>query len=171
MKEKEADFVTPTKASASVEAQEENISPTILEAAQTLSQVVSQSVSTYKRRAKSANKGKEISTGLDFFSATKERLNSAKVEVNIKDQREGKAPITTEDVQATQKTKAQIEQEKAGLVEAMRLQALQDEEVAIQVHLDALLAKRIQEEQELSEQQQKRKAKVQEAAQYYTEED
>ncbi|GJZ99400.1 hypothetical protein Tco_0671951, partial [Tanacetum coccineum] len=175
MKEKEADFVTHTKASALGE-----------------------------RRAMSANKGKEISTGLDFFSAAKERLNSAEVEVNIevnpgsagvntgntpistssvvhtvnvtipspvKDQREGKAPITVEDVQATQKTKAQIEQEKAGLAEAMRLQALQDEEAARQVHLDALLAKRIQEEQELSEQQQKRKAKVQEAAQYYTKKD
>ncbi|GJU92333.1 hypothetical protein Tco_1304756 [Tanacetum coccineum] len=33
----------------------------------------------------------------------------------------------------------------AGLAEAMRLQALQDEEDARQVHLDALLAKRIQE--------------------------
>ncbi|GJX13721.1 hypothetical protein Tco_0205479 [Tanacetum coccineum] len=204
MKEKEADFVTPTKASASGEAQEEDISPTILEAAQTLSQVVSQSVSTYKRRARSANKGKEIGTGLDFFSAAKERLNSAEVEVNtevnsgsagvntgntpvstpsvvqtvnvtipspVKVQREGKAPMTAEDVQATQKTKAQIEQEKAGLAEAMRLQALQDEEAARQVHLDALLAKRIQEEQELSEQQQKRKAQVHEAAQHYTEED
>ncbi|GJZ88872.1 hypothetical protein Tco_0660654, partial [Tanacetum coccineum] len=165
MKEKEADFVTPTKASALGEAQKEDISPTILEAAQTLSQVVSQSVSTYKRRARSANKGKEISTGLDFFSAAKERLNSAKVEVNtevnygsagvntgntpvstpsvvqtvnviipspVKDQREGKAPMTAEDIQATQKTKAQIEQEKAGLAEAMRLQALQDEEAARQ---------------------------------------
>ncbi|GJW42578.1 retrovirus-related pol polyprotein from transposon TNT 1-94 [Tanacetum coccineum] len=57
MKEKEADFVTPIKASASGEAQEEDISPIILEAAQTLSYVVSQSVSTYKRRAKLANKG------------------------------------------------------------------------------------------------------------------
>ncbi|GJR15260.1 hypothetical protein Tco_0797912 [Tanacetum coccineum] len=37
--------------------------------------------------------------------------------------------------------------------EDMRLQALQDEEVARQVHLDALLAKRMQEEQEPSEQQ------------------
>ncbi|GKD85625.1 hypothetical protein Tco_1356779, partial [Tanacetum coccineum] len=46
MKEKEADFVTHTKASASGEAQEEDVSPTILEAAQILSQVVSQSVST-----------------------------------------------------------------------------------------------------------------------------
>ncbi|GKG46061.1 hypothetical protein Tco_0498507, partial [Tanacetum coccineum] len=44
--------------------------------------VVSQSVSTYKRRTRSANKGKEICTGLDFFSAAKERLNFAEVEVN-----------------------------------------------------------------------------------------
>ncbi|GKE04066.1 hypothetical protein Tco_1396084 [Tanacetum coccineum] len=120
---------------------------------------------------------------MDFFSAAKERLNSAEVEVNtevnpsstgvntVKDQREGKAPMTAEDVQATQKTKAQIEQEKVGHAEALRLQALQDEEAARQVYLDGLLAKRIQEEQELSEQQQKRKAKVQEVAQFYTEED
>ncbi|GJW56708.1 hypothetical protein Tco_0103439 [Tanacetum coccineum] len=67
--------------------------------------------------------------------------------------------------------KNQIRQEEAGLAEAMRLQALQDEEDARQVHLDALLAKRIQEEQELYKQQQKRKAEVQEAAQFYTEED
>ncbi|GJZ24500.1 hypothetical protein Tco_0561959 [Tanacetum coccineum] len=193
MKEKEADFASHTKASASGEAQEEDISPTILEAAQILSQVVSQSVSTYKRRTRSANKGKDIGIGMDFFSAAKERLNSAKVEVNtevnpgsagvntgntpvstpsviqtvnvivpslVKSQREGKAPMTSEDVQATQKTKEQIRQEEAGLAEAMRLQALQDEEDARQVHLDALLAKRIQEEQELSEQQQKRKAKL-----------
>ncbi|GJV18955.1 hypothetical protein Tco_1367975 [Tanacetum coccineum] len=89
--------------------------------------VVSQSVSTYKRRARSANKGKEIGTCLDFFSAAKERFNSAKVEVNmgrvevkiqvIKGQREGKAPMTADDVQATQKTKAQIEQEKVELKE------------------------------------------------------
>ncbi|GKB96423.1 hypothetical protein Tco_0982560 [Tanacetum coccineum] len=142
MKEKEANFVTLTKVSASGEAQKEDISPTILEAAQPLSQVVSQNVSTYKRRARSANKGKEIGTGLDFFSAVKERLNSVEVEVNtevysgsagvntVKVQREGKAPMTAEDVQATQKTKPQIEQEKAGLAKAMRLQALQDEEAA-----------------------------------------
>ncbi|GKC72826.1 hypothetical protein Tco_1118709, partial [Tanacetum coccineum] len=45
-----------------------------------------------------------------------------------------------------------------------------EEEDSRHVHLDALLAKRIQEEQELSEQQLKRKAKVQEA-QFYTKED
>ncbi|GKC56980.1 hypothetical protein Tco_1084578 [Tanacetum coccineum] len=89
----------------------------------------------------------------------------------IKSQREAKALMTTKEIQATKRTKAQIQQEEAGLAEAMRLQALQEEEVARQVHLDALLAKRILEEEELSEQQKKRKAKVQEAAQYYTKED
>ncbi|GJX57710.1 hypothetical protein Tco_0287607 [Tanacetum coccineum] len=52
MKEKSTDFVTPTKASG--EAQEEEISPTILEAAKTLSKVASQSVS----KVKSTDKGK-----------------------------------------------------------------------------------------------------------------
>ncbi|GJR60507.1 hypothetical protein Tco_1502669 [Tanacetum coccineum] len=82
MEEKEAHFVTPIKVSALGEAQEEDISPTIFEAAKTLSKVASQSVSTYKRRARSADKGKDIGTGLDFLSAAKEKLNSAEVEVN-----------------------------------------------------------------------------------------
>ncbi|GKB45622.1 hypothetical protein Tco_0896375, partial [Tanacetum coccineum] len=193
---KEADFVTPTKVSALGEAQEEDISPTILEASKTLSQVASQTISTYKRRARSTDKGKDISTGLDAKAEVNtggEDFNSDCIGVNtgsapvstpsvvqtvnvvipspVKSQREGKAPMTTEEVQATKRTKAQIQQEEAGLAEAMRLQALQDEEAARQVHLDALLAKRMQEEQELSEQQQKRKAEVHEAAQHYTEED
>ncbi|GKE57175.1 hypothetical protein Tco_1496360 [Tanacetum coccineum] len=53
MEEKEAYFVTPKK-----------------------------NVSTYKRRARSASKGKDIGIGMDFFSAAKERLNSAEVKVN-----------------------------------------------------------------------------------------
>ncbi|GJX79386.1 uncharacterized mitochondrial protein-like protein [Tanacetum coccineum] len=84
MEEKETYFVTPKKVSASGEAQEEDISPTTLEAAKTLSKVASQNVSTYKRRARSASKGKDIGIGMDFFSASKERLNFAKVEVNTK---------------------------------------------------------------------------------------
>ncbi|GKC53083.1 hypothetical protein Tco_1075828 [Tanacetum coccineum] len=105
MEEKDADFFTPKK-----------------------------NVSTYKRRARSASKDKDIGIGMDFFSAAKERLNSAEIKVNIssagvntgntpvstpnviqtvnvivpslvKSQREGKAPMTLEDVQATQKTK------------------------------------------------------------------
>ncbi|GJW73548.1 hypothetical protein Tco_0132918 [Tanacetum coccineum] len=51
-----------------------------------------------------------------------------------------------------------------------RLQTLEEEETAKQVHLDALLAKRIEEE-ELTEQQKQRKAQVQFEAQHYTEED
>ncbi|GKA93924.1 hypothetical protein Tco_0815910, partial [Tanacetum coccineum] len=172
MEEKEADFITPKKVSALGEAQEEEISPTTLEEAKTLSKVASQNVSKYKRRARSASKDRDIGIGMDFFSAAKERLKSAEVEVNlgsagvntgntpvstpsviqtvdvivpspVKSQKEGKAPMTSEDVQASQKTKEQIRQEEAGLAEPMRLQALQDEENAIQVHLDALLAKRI----------------------------
>ncbi|GKB79871.1 hypothetical protein Tco_0946766 [Tanacetum coccineum] len=175
MKEKSTDFVTPTKASG--EAQEEEISPTILEAAKTLSKVASQSVSKakstdkgkrYRRRARSM--AKKINTGLD----AEDEINTGRVEINsgIEDgQREGKAQMVEEDIQATHKTKEQIRQEEAGLEEAIRLQAQMDEEVAKQIHLDKMLAKRVQEEQELSEQQLKRKAEVQKAAQFYTEED
>ncbi|GJW07573.1 hypothetical protein Tco_1569996 [Tanacetum coccineum] len=191
MKEKSTDFVTPTKASG--EAQEEEISPTILEAAKTLSKVASQSVSKakstdkgkrYRRRARSM--AKKINTGLD----AEDEINTGRVEINtgIEDvntgsakvdsgtaskrgQREGKAPMVEEDIQATHKTKEQIRQEEAGLEEAIKLQAQMDEEVAKQIHLDELIAKRMAEEEALSEQQKKRKAQVQFEAQYYTEED
>ncbi|GJV46025.1 putative ribonuclease H-like domain-containing protein [Tanacetum coccineum] len=132
MKDKLADFVTPTKTSG--EAQEEEISPTILEAAKTL------------RRARSM--AKNINTGLD----AEDEINTGRVEINIgiedvntgstkvdtgrtsistssiilspkKGQREGKAQMVEEDIQATHKTKEQIRQEEAGLEEAIRLQA------------------------------------------------
>ncbi|GKB10229.1 hypothetical protein Tco_0844152, partial [Tanacetum coccineum] len=177
MEEKEVDFVTPTKVSASRKAQEEEISPTVLEAAQTLSQVVSQTVSTYKRRARVASNGKNISTSLDAevkvnpgsadVNTRSTNLNTGSTPIStpsmvqrvnvivhspIKGQREGKEPMTSEDVQASKRTKAQIQQEEAGLIEAMRLQSLKNEEIERQVNLNALLAKRILEEQELSEQ-------------------
>ncbi|GJV11435.1 putative ribonuclease H-like domain-containing protein [Tanacetum coccineum] len=202
MKEKSTDFVTPTKASGEAQ-EEEEISPTILEAAKTLSKVASQSVSKakstdkgkrYRRRARSM--AKKINTELD----AEDEINTGRVEINSgiedvntgsskvdtgrtsistssiihspkKGQREGKAQMVEEDIQATHKTKEQIRQEEAGLEEAIRLQAQMDEEVAKQIHLDKMLAKRVQEEQELSEQQLKRKAEVQKAAQFYTEED
>ncbi|GJW15863.1 putative ribonuclease H-like domain-containing protein [Tanacetum coccineum] len=151
----------------------------------------------YKRKTRSKLIEKDISTDLDAdiedFNAGNEDFNSGSLGVStgsrpvstpsvvqtinvtipslIKSQREGKAPMTPEEIQATKRTKAQIQQEEAGLAEAMRLQALQEEEAARQIHLDALLAKRISEKEELSEQQKKRKAEVQEAAQFYTEED
>ncbi|GJS49125.1 hypothetical protein Tco_0599246 [Tanacetum coccineum] len=184
MKEKSTDFVTPTKDSG--EAQEEDINPTILEAAKTLSKVASQGVikvkatdkgKRYRRRARSV--AKIINTGLD----TKEEINtgiedvnpgSAKVDsgtTSKRGQREGKAPMVEEDIQATHKTKEQIRQEEAGLEEAIKLQAQMDEKVAKHIHLDKMIAKRMAEEESLLEQQKKRKAQVQFKAQYYIEED
>ncbi|GJU42270.1 hypothetical protein Tco_1195227, partial [Tanacetum coccineum] len=83
MKEKSTDFVTPTKASG--EAQEEEISPTILETTKTLSKVASQGVSKekstgkgkrYKRRARSM--AKKIDTRLD----AEEEINTGREEIN-----------------------------------------------------------------------------------------
>ncbi|GJV72240.1 hypothetical protein Tco_1492235 [Tanacetum coccineum] len=146
MKEKSTDFVTPTKALGEAQ-EEEEISPTILEAAKTLSKVASQSVSKakstdkgkrYRRRARSM--AKKINTELD----AEDEINTGRVEINsgIKDvntgsskvdtgrtsistssiihspkkgQREGKAQMVEEDIQATYKTKEQIRQEEAGL--------------------------------------------------------
>ncbi|GJZ41099.1 hypothetical protein Tco_0587985 [Tanacetum coccineum] len=169
MKEKSTDFVTPTKASR--EAQEEEISPTILEAAKTLSKVASQGVSKekstdkgkrYRRRARSM--AKKIDTGLD----AEEEINTGREEINTgieevstgstkvdsgtaskRGQREGKAPMVEEDIQATHKTKEQMRQEEAGLEEAIKMA----------------------EEEALTKQQKKRKAQVQFEAQFYTEED
>ncbi|GKA05250.1 ribonuclease H-like domain-containing protein [Tanacetum coccineum] len=86
-----------------------------------------------------------------------------------KGQREGKAPMLSEET--PKKSKEQILQEEASLAEAIRLDSLQKEEEAKQIHLDALLAQRIAEEEELTEQQKKRKAQVQFEAQFYTNED
>ncbi|GJY01297.1 hypothetical protein Tco_0359449 [Tanacetum coccineum] len=62
-------------------------------------------------------------------------------------------------------------QEEASLAEAIRLDTLEKEEEAKQVHLDSLLAQRIAEEEELNEQQKQRRAQVQFEAQHYTDED
>ncbi|GJX35879.1 hypothetical protein Tco_0247436 [Tanacetum coccineum] len=191
MKDKLTYFVTPTKASR--EAQEEEISPTILEAAKTLSKVASQGVSKEKStdkgkryRRKTRFMAKKIDTGLDV----EEEINTGREEINTgieeistgstkvdsgttskRGQMEGKAPMVEEDIQATHKTKEQMRQKEARLEEAIKLQAQLDEEVAKQIHLDKMVAKRMAEEEALSEQQKKRKAQVQFEAQFYTEED
>ncbi|GKC31896.1 hypothetical protein Tco_1039190, partial [Tanacetum coccineum] len=162
LKEKSIDFVTPTKASG--EAQEEEISPTILEAAKTLTKVASQGVSKekstdkgkrYRRRARSI--AKKIDIGLD----TEEEVNTDRDEVNTgieevstgstkvdsgtaskRGQREGKAPMVEEDIQAAHKTKEQLRQEEAGLEEAIKLQAQLDEEVAKHIHFDKMVAQK-----------------------------
>ncbi|GJT84556.1 hypothetical protein Tco_1066273 [Tanacetum coccineum] len=71
----------------------------------------------------------------------------------------------------TSKAKSILDDERAGLEEAMRLQAEQEAEHAELIHLDRLLAQRMQEEEEMTEQQKKRQAEVLESAKYYTEED
>ncbi|GJT89251.1 putative ribonuclease H-like domain-containing protein [Tanacetum coccineum] len=133
------DFVTPTKPSR--EAQEEEISPTTLEAAKILSKVASQKS---KSVDKVNNGGSGVSTGSGPVSSAR-------------GQREGKAPMIVEETQAPKRTKEQIQQEEDSLVEAIRLQTLEEEETAKQVYLDALLAKRMEEE-ELTKQQKQRKA-------------
>ncbi|GJV64466.1 hypothetical protein Tco_1475294 [Tanacetum coccineum] len=59
-----------------------------------------------------------------------------------KGQREGKAPMLSEET--PKKTKEQILQEEASLAEAIRLDSLQREEEVEQIHLDALLAQGLQ---------------------------
>ncbi|GKE14360.1 hypothetical protein Tco_1421937 [Tanacetum coccineum] len=152
MKEKSTDFVTPTKASGEAQKEEE-ISPTILEAAKTLSNVASQGVSNvkstdkgkrFRRRARSVAKnintgldaGEEINTGIEDVNTGSTKVVSGTA--SKRGQREGKAPIVEEDIQVAHKTKEQIRQEEARLEEAIRLQAQMDEEVAKQIHLDKM---------------------------------
>ncbi|GKD87121.1 hypothetical protein Tco_1358275, partial [Tanacetum coccineum] len=119
--------VTPTKPSR--ESQEEEISPTTLEAAKTLSKVAYQ-------RSKLVDKGGLVNTGGSGFST------GSRPVISDTGQREGKAQMIIEETQAPKRTKEQIQQEEASLAEAIRLQNLEEEETAKQVHLDALLAKR-----------------------------
>ncbi|GJY84226.1 hypothetical protein Tco_0497602 [Tanacetum coccineum] len=94
------DFITPSN---SGESQEHDISPTLLDATKTLTQVASRDVSTYKRRRRS------IDTGMDYFSAAKERtmseeVNTGSTGVNTgstpdKAQRKGKEKMVEENFQ------------------------------------------------------------------------
>ncbi|GJV72188.1 hypothetical protein Tco_1492183 [Tanacetum coccineum] len=131
----------------------------------------------YKRRKNS----KEFSdTGLDFeevkpsfeevntrgikVSAGIKEINACSLDVNTSSD-----PVATDSIRVSvpfrhEKTKRKILQEEARLAEAIRLdaleKALEKEEVAKQVHLDSLLAQRMAEEQELTEEQKKRKAQA-----------
>ncbi|GKG02099.1 hypothetical protein Tco_0306804 [Tanacetum coccineum] len=142
------------------------------EATKTLSRVASQKPKSidkerrYKRRKET--RGKKVVTSLDFQEevSTAEGVNTGSIKVSTiseqistdsinksipspdKGQREGKAP------------KEQILQEEASLAEAIRLDTLEKEEEAKQVHLDSILAQRIAEEEELNEQQKLRRAQV-----------
>ncbi|GJV07935.1 putative ribonuclease H-like domain-containing protein [Tanacetum coccineum] len=164
-------LVTPSKPTinASGEEQVEDISPTTLEEAKTLSKVASQKPKSidkgrrYKRRNES--KGKKVATSLDF----QEEVNTGSIKVSIvseqvstgstkrsipspdKGQREGKAPMIIEE--APKKSKEQILQEEASLAEAIRLDTLQKEEEAKQHYTDEdwdLIRAKIEANTELS---------------------
>ncbi|GJT80742.1 putative ribonuclease H-like domain-containing protein [Tanacetum coccineum] len=115
----------------------------------------------------------KVNTGDEQLSTGDEQVSVVGAEKSTSDQdkgqREGKAPMISEET--PKKSKEQVLQEEASLAEAIRLDTEQREEVAKQVHLDSLLAQRIAEEEELNEQQKKRKAQVQFEAQHYTNED
>ncbi|GKG63776.1 hypothetical protein Tco_0645169, partial [Tanacetum coccineum] len=63
----------------------------------------------------------EINTGIKEVSTGSGTLDSGTA--SKRGQREGKAPMVEEDIQATHKTKEQIIQEEARLEEAIKLQA------------------------------------------------
>ncbi|GKA60288.1 hypothetical protein Tco_0759695 [Tanacetum coccineum] len=170
------------KRKASREEQVEDISPNTLEAANALKlPFKDRSIDKGRRlqRRKEA-KGKKVSLKLGFqdeSDAGAEQVQYCIVTVGAKKssdqdkgQREGKAPMISEET--PKKSKEQVLPEEASLTEAIRLDTLQKEEVAKQVHLDSILAQRIAEEEELNEQQKEiRKAQVQFEAQHYTNED
>ncbi|GKD34165.1 hypothetical protein Tco_1249674, partial [Tanacetum coccineum] len=123
-------LVTPSKTTvnASGEEQVEDINPTTLEAAKTLSRVASQKPKSidkgrkYKRRKET--KGKKVVTSLDF----QEEVNIGAEGVNT-----GSIKVSTISGQvSTDSTKEQILQEEASLVEAIRLDTLEKEEEAKQ---------------------------------------
>ncbi|GJR34758.1 hypothetical protein Tco_1210442 [Tanacetum coccineum] len=162
-------LVTPSKTTVNTlgEEQVEDISPNTLETTKTLSRVASQKPKSidkgrrYKRRKEA--KGKKVVTSLDFqeeVSTGAEGVNTGSIKVSTvsgqvstdsinksiptpgKGQREGKALMVLEE--APKKTKEQILQEEASLAEAIRLDTLEKEEEAKQVHLDSLLAQSCQ---------------------------
>ncbi|GJW26495.1 hypothetical protein Tco_0040306 [Tanacetum coccineum] len=157
-------LVTPSKTTVNIlgEEQVEDISPNTLEAAKTLSRVASQKLN-FHRLSKEVQRVRKIQRERRFSQAwiSRKKLITECLKELIREvgQREGKAPMIIEE--APKKTKEQILQEEASLAEAIRLDTLEKEEKAKQVHLDSLLAQRIAEEEEMNEQQKKRRAQVQ----------
>ncbi|GJX31726.1 putative ribonuclease H-like domain-containing protein [Tanacetum coccineum] len=157
-------FATPEKSKGSGEAQEEQISPSTLEAAQILTNVASEGFKgsqaplgskIYRRKPKSKPTPTKI---LHFEEPDESQVNTAEVdtaalntgETERVQRRKGKDPMTEEDLQAeVQASKKSKElQELADLEEAQRLQAKMDAETQRQIDLDALLARRLVEQEE-----------------------
>ncbi|GJR79978.1 ribonuclease H-like domain-containing protein [Tanacetum coccineum] len=158
MKDKSKVFKTPTQSKTSGE---EDISPTTLEAAKTLSKVASQRSKSvdkgkrYKRRKES--KGKDISTGFEDIV-----LGLKKIALGFEEVNTGGLGFSTGSgprLNSQNRTKEQIQQEETSR-RSLRLQTLRKKELPNKSFLDALLAKRLAEEEELTEQQKQRKAQL-----------
>ncbi|GJW22508.1 putative ribonuclease H-like domain-containing protein [Tanacetum coccineum] len=158
---------------------EADISPSGLQAAETLVQVASQKTKTYTRRVKSGLKKKldvGVSSGDRKFKSASEEIKSGFTNISSGEvrvsQRKGKEVL--EEQPQPKRSKKQIREEEASLAEIARIQAQEAAEIERKAELqrlDALAAKRLNDEFEMSEQQRKRAAEVQQQAQYYTEED
>ncbi|GJW72211.1 hypothetical protein Tco_0129128 [Tanacetum coccineum] len=117
--------------------------------------VASQKSKTYTKGVKSGLK-KKLDVGVSYGDR---KIKSASEEI-----KSGFTNISSGD----------IREEEASLAEIARIQAQEAAEIERKAELqrlDALAAKRLNDEFEMSEQQRKRAAEVQQQAQYYTEED
>ncbi|GJR35010.1 hypothetical protein Tco_1210694 [Tanacetum coccineum] len=148
IKDKSEDFETPKQGKTLGEA---DISPEGLEAAETPAKVLTQRTKTYTRKVKTGlrrkldadevSTGEGINTGFTDVNTAFEEIKSGDDEVNSGDesiipspkktQREGKAVL--EEKSQSKRTKKQIREEQASLAE-----------------IDALIAKRVQYELELT---------------------
>ncbi|GKF39641.1 hypothetical protein Tco_0119702 [Tanacetum coccineum] len=110
MKKKSTDFVTPTKASG--EAQEEEISPTILRRARSVAKNINIRLDALKKR---------LILVLKMLILVVLKLILVLLVKGVK--RKERLLMVEEDIQDTHKTKEQMRQEEAGLEEAIKLQA------------------------------------------------
>ncbi|GJZ64386.1 hypothetical protein Tco_0620807 [Tanacetum coccineum] len=124
---------------------------------------------------KLVKKMKEIGKGLreefSFDDSEDDRMSQYCLVINNGQKRRESSLCSVKKLQKKTKGNRIFLEGSRSLAEAIRLDTLQKEEVAKQVHLDSLLAQRIAEEEELTKQQKKRKAQVQFEAQHYTNED
>ncbi|GJR54532.1 putative ribonuclease H-like domain-containing protein [Tanacetum coccineum] len=194
---------SPTRETSkpSGEAQEKDLSPTTLEAAQILLKVASQKpepkgIKKYIRKKVFPGKIKfdkvstdlEVSTGIDIGVSTGAKVNTGGQDVNTGSisVSTASAPVNTSSISvstasvlvstgvesvSTDSTRVSTPLPPRSRSEGKAPMTVDDEERAKQIHLDSLYAQRIAEEQELSEQQQQRKAQVQFEAQYYSQDD
>ncbi|GJT03455.1 hypothetical protein Tco_0824624 [Tanacetum coccineum] len=154
-------LVTPptTKAHASGEEQEEDISPNTLEAAKTLSKVASLKVKGSIDNGRRSNTGAENINAASIKVNTVSKVNTGSIELNTVIEQD----VCWVKIKDKEKESSYAHNKIGFLIKKRGGWS--------NIHLDALLAQRIAEEEELTEQQKKRKAQVQFEAQHYTNED